>query len=222
MLCNAMFFGILLIFTGSMALNLIYCLICVALIGSTTFVISDLGEPYRGVFAIDTAPCRHLVEMIVEHKSPERITKGLAMEHLLALDIAHEREQVGDGEAESTTSIKPGFLRKLTTSTRFSPPTSPGRKGSFFNGGTRRVYVEHSEDFRTSHSGSFIDNLKDGHRADSLRKSQSLSHIGGAPLHVSHGDGHGDGQGDNEAEDEAEDATSVAAAKHDDVVPPVR
>ncbi|KAJ1455045.1 YHYH protein-domain-containing protein [Pelagophyceae sp. CCMP2097] len=65
-LCNAMFFGVLLIHTGSHALDLTYCLICVVIIGTTSKIIADIDDPHRGVFQSDHVDIERLLCVVAE------------------------------------------------------------------------------------------------------------------------------------------------------------
>jgi len=72
LLCNAMFFGVLLIHSGSMALNLTYCFICVSIIGATSNIVADIDDPHRGAFQSDHVDVERLLLDVKEVATESR------------------------------------------------------------------------------------------------------------------------------------------------------
>lgn len=64
LLCNTMYFGVLLIPSGSNSLNLTFCLTCIVVIGLATYIVADLDSPYSGNFRVDSLDAYELLRTI--------------------------------------------------------------------------------------------------------------------------------------------------------------
>lgn len=87
-LSNAMFLGVLLIFSGSRPLNFTYCTITVISIFLTTYMVASLDDPYSGIFKIDLSDADLLLEILADLRKPHRMVRGLEPDITRAMSIA--------------------------------------------------------------------------------------------------------------------------------------
>jgi hypothetical protein len=104
----AMFFGVLLIYSGSDGLGPTLNLIIIGLIGSSTYIIADMDAPYRGFLTVEYDPVLELLEDIQELSSDERLRAGFTAE----LNEAKEGAKVRK-ESCSALSIAQAAVIKL-------------------------------------------------------------------------------------------------------------
>ena len=109
LLCNGMFFGILLIQSGSEGLNAALCFATVALIAASSYLIADLDAPHEGLFVVDLEDACKLYDQIVELKSPSRLAQGLQDELVSCRQLARAMSRESDGEL--TPHVTGGRLR---------------------------------------------------------------------------------------------------------------
>ncbi|KAJ8608378.1 hypothetical protein CTAYLR_008150 [Chrysophaeum taylorii] len=105
-LCNAMFFGILLIYSGSIALNLTFCSISVLSIGAMSYMIACLDEPYSGILSLDLADVDVLLETIAECKrssTPYMQETAIKAKQTVSTIVHATR---GDGDDENQSAME--------------------------------------------------------------------------------------------------------------------
>mmetsp|Transcript_21139 Transcript_21139/g.32419 ORF Transcript_21139/g.32419 Transcript_21139/m.32419 type:complete len:703 (+) Transcript_21139:32-2140(+) len=88
-LANAMFFGIAIIYTGSLALDLTFCLITVVSIAFTTWLFAAMDDSYSNSFAMDLTDADSLLLAISRLRDPDHEHHGLR--RLLS---THEKEYI--------------------------------------------------------------------------------------------------------------------------------
>mmetsp|Transcript_4900 Transcript_4900/g.7469 ORF Transcript_4900/g.7469 Transcript_4900/m.7469 type:complete len:406 (-) Transcript_4900:265-1482(-) len=77
LLSTAMFFGVLLINSGSVELNLTLCAVATVLIGMSALVIADMDMPYMGCIAIDKSTVHDLIAYLHQSQNETEISTNL-------------------------------------------------------------------------------------------------------------------------------------------------
>lgn len=97
LLCTGMFFGVLLIESGSDALNMIFCFCCIALIGLTTFIVADLDQPFTGTFRVAAIDAHLLLTVIDRDIANSALTREDSFPDVVHDDDDDDKRDDHDG-----------------------------------------------------------------------------------------------------------------------------